>query len=122
IDEQEHGERGLEQLREILRGYPGTKTLKLRLDLASGEKVLLDSGRRVDVNAEMRDRVQALLGPGCMSTQSARPKPRPPTGTGTSRFGREPARTESSRQRLTPTAVWKSRLREIELGLSSFAP
>jgi DNA polymerase-3 subunit alpha len=91
IDEQQHGERGLEQLREIMRGYPGTKSLKLRLDLASGDRVFLDSGRRIDITTELRERIDALLGPGCVSIQAAPPKPR--SGGNNERRGRrEPAR------------------------------
>ena len=43
--EDQHGEQALEQLREILRGYPGNKKLKLRLDLAAGGQVLLEHVR-----------------------------------------------------------------------------
>src|SRR4029079_9847979 len=65
IREAEHGPRGLEQLREILRGYPGQKKLKLRLELASGGHVWLDSKwPRLELNPELRARVEGLLGPG----------------------------------------------------------
>jgi DNA polymerase-3 subunit alpha len=65
VDEQKHGERGLAQLREILRGYPGKKTLRLRLALADGTGVeLACDNRRVEPNMEMQRRVDELLGPG----------------------------------------------------------
>jgi DNA polymerase-3 subunit alpha len=94
VDEQQHGTRGLEQLREILRGYPGTKSVKLRLDLATGDKVLMESNRRIDVTPELRERVEGLLGPGSLSIQAARPKPSSPqNGNGNGFRRREPART-----------------------------
>jgi DNA polymerase-3 subunit alpha len=89
IDEQQHGERGLEQLREIMRGYPGTKSLRLRLDLASGDRVFLDSGRKIDITTELRERIDALLGPGCVSIQAAPPKLR--SGGNNERRGRREA-------------------------------
>ncbi len=93
IGEEQHGVRGLEQLREILRGYPGTKSVKLRLDLATGEKVLIESGRRIDVTPELRERVEGLLGPGSLSIQAARPKPSAAQNGGGNGFRRrEPAR------------------------------
>ena len=39
VDEQEHGEKALERLREIVRGYPGKCELQLALQLADGCKV-----------------------------------------------------------------------------------
>ncbi len=65
VSEQEHAQRGLEQLHEILRGYPGNCEVQLLLCLADGSRAYLKSERlRVDLNAEMRERVDALLGPG----------------------------------------------------------
>ena len=65
VREQDHGEGKLEQLREILRGYPGKKRLKLRLDLASGGQVWIDSSwPGIDPNPELDQRVDQLLGPG----------------------------------------------------------
>ncbi len=75
VRESEHGQRGLEQLREILRGYPGHKKLKLRLDLASGGQVWLDSKwPGLELNAELRTRVEGLLGPGSFGVQASRPR------------------------------------------------
>lgn len=63
--EQTHGVRGLEQLYEILRGYPGNCDLKLVIGLADGRRVQMDcEGLRVELNGEMRNRVDELLGPG----------------------------------------------------------
>ena len=74
VREEDHGPRGLEQLREILRGYPGPKKVRLRLDLAAGGKVWLDAGAlRIDANPELRRRVEDLLGPGSFQLQAAPP-------------------------------------------------
>lgn len=65
ISEAEHGLHGLEQLYEILRGYPGPGELQLVCYLADGRRVSMTSDRfRVDINPEMRSRVEELLGPG----------------------------------------------------------
>ncbi len=46
VQEDKHGERALQQLREIVRGYPGRKRLRLRLDLASGAQVWVESAKQ----------------------------------------------------------------------------
>ena len=92
IREAEHGQRGLEQLREILRGYPGNKKLKLRLDLAAGGQVWLDSKwPGLDLNPELRERVEGLLGPGSLALQATRPKMQTGAEQGRGRQ-RQPAR------------------------------
>jgi len=64
-DEKTHGERGLDQLNEILRGYPGTAEFQLVLRLTDGSQVTCDcDGLKVDLCAELRQRVDNLLGPG----------------------------------------------------------
>jgi len=76
LDEQPHGVRGLEQLHEILRGYPGNCELQLVLRLADGSQVTCScDGMRVELNAEMRGRVEDLLGAGSLRPVAARPKP-----------------------------------------------
>jgi DNA polymerase-3 subunit alpha len=73
VAQRPHGEERLQKLREILRGYPGRKRLNLRLDLEDGGQVWLESGwPGVELTAEMRARVDDLLGPGNMQLQSAR--------------------------------------------------
>ena len=73
VREQEHGERGLEQLREILRGYPGSKRLQFRLDLEAGDQVWIESTwPGIEPIPEMRERVDQLLGPGNMVLQPSR--------------------------------------------------
>ena len=55
VSEPQHGPRGLEDLYEILRGYPGSCELHLVLQLADGGRVTMQSeSLRVDLNAEMR--------------------------------------------------------------------
>jgi DNA polymerase-3 subunit alpha len=62
--EEVHGVSGLEQLYEILRGYPGGCELQLLIGLADGTRVLCDCERlRIEMDAEMRRRVEELLGP-----------------------------------------------------------
>ena len=72
VREQEHGERALEQLREIVRGYPGKKRLRLQLDLAAGGQVWIDSfWSGVEPNPELNERVDQLLGAGNRLLESA---------------------------------------------------
>jgi DNA polymerase-3 subunit alpha len=76
VSEQQHAERGLENLHEILRGYPGGCELQLLLCLADGRRVVMKSeGLRVELNAQMRGRIDALLGPGNVRLIAAPPKP-----------------------------------------------
>jgi DNA polymerase-3 subunit alpha len=63
VDER-HGPKGVEQLYEILRGYPGPRELKLRIDLADGSRLDCDCEMRVEINNELRSRVEELLGAG----------------------------------------------------------
>ncbi|HIQ22494.1 MAG TPA: DNA polymerase III subunit alpha [Planctomycetes bacterium] len=65
VVETTHGQQGLEQLYEILRGYPGSCQLQLLICLADGTRVPMRCDRlHVEVSAEMRCRVDQLLGPG----------------------------------------------------------
>ncbi len=74
VSEQQHAERGLEELHEILRGYPGSCELQLVVCLADGSRVHMKSDRmRVELNAQMRERVDALLGPGNVRLIAAPP-------------------------------------------------
>ena len=63
--EQTHGQRGLEQLYEILRGYPGACEIQLKLDMADGRRVTFEicESLKVEINPEMRRRVEDLIGP-----------------------------------------------------------
>ncbi|MEX0978349.1 MAG: DNA polymerase III subunit alpha, partial [Pirellulales bacterium] len=74
VSEQQHAVRALEELFEIVRGYPGNCELQLVVCLADGSRAYLKSQRvRVDLNAEMRSRVDALLGPGNLRLIPASP-------------------------------------------------
>jgi DNA polymerase-3 subunit alpha len=76
VREQEHGGRALEQLCEIVRGYPGNKRLRLRLDLAAGGQVWIDSSwPGVEPNPELNERVDQLLGEGNRLLESSPPRP-----------------------------------------------
>jgi DNA polymerase-3 subunit alpha len=62
------------QLHEILRGYPGNCELELTLSLADGSSVPCKcGGMRIAVSAEMRARVDQLLGPGNFRLLTASP-------------------------------------------------
>ena len=77
IREDQHGEHGLQQLREIVRGYPGKKKLKLRLDLASGGQVWINSAwQGIEPNKEMNHRIDQLLGEGNWTLERAAPRPK----------------------------------------------
>ncbi|MEM8947254.1 MAG: DNA polymerase III subunit alpha [Planctomycetota bacterium] len=88
VDEAKHGEQGLKQLREIVRGYPGSKRLRLRLDLRDGGQAWIDSsGKGIELNQELNNRIDQLLGPGNRMLEKAAPKPpdRPSGGNGRGR-------------------------------------
>ncbi len=68
----------LATLREIVRGYPGNKPLRLRLELADGGVVTLDcANSRVTIDPELRRRVEELLGPGSFRLTAATSRPAP---------------------------------------------
>lgn len=63
--EEAHGPAKLDQLHEILRGYPGNCELELTLCLADGSRVVCRCDRpKMAPSGEMRARVDQLLGPG----------------------------------------------------------
>ncbi|MEN0110583.1 MAG: DNA polymerase III subunit alpha, partial [Planctomycetota bacterium] len=65
----------LETLREIVRGYPGNKSLKLTLGLDDGGRAQLECPRGVEVNDEFRIRVEDLLGAGTFRVTGGAPPP-----------------------------------------------
>ncbi len=76
VNEGIHGEKGLTQLREIMRGYPGQCEVQLMLCLEDGSRVQLRSGNlQVDLSSEMRTRIEDLLGPGHFRLLSRKPRP-----------------------------------------------
>jgi len=63
--EEPHGLGMLEALHEVLRGHPGDCQLQLLVCLVGGSRVLCNCDRlRVAASAEMRARLDDLLGPG----------------------------------------------------------
>jgi DNA polymerase-3 subunit alpha len=72
VREEVHGIEALNKLREIVRGYPGTKPLRLRLELADGGCVAIDCPKSgVTIDPELRRRVDELLGSGNFRLLSA---------------------------------------------------
>jgi DNA polymerase-3 subunit alpha len=79
VDEQKHGEQGLEGLFEILRCYPGTRDVQLVLSLADRSRVVCASdGVKVEPGSELRRRILDYLGEGSMRLLTAEFRPTPP--------------------------------------------
>jgi DNA polymerase-3 subunit alpha len=75
VREEVHGVDVLAALREIVRGYPGPKPLRLRLELADGGVVMVDCAKSgVTIDAELRRRVDELLGPDNFRLVGAAPR------------------------------------------------
>ena len=73
--EKQHGPEKVEQLYEILRGYPGKVSLQLVLELADSRRAFLKCEKlKVDLNSELRQRVDDLLGEGNLKMLAAPPK------------------------------------------------
>jgi DNA polymerase-3 subunit alpha len=91
VNEETHGPQALEQLRELAAEFSGKAELHLLLCLADGNRVELRSDSMgVEVNAELRERIDRILGPGNVRILTASPRqasspPRP------ARFSRSPA-------------------------------
>jgi len=65
VSEEIHGPHTLEQLHEILRGYPGNCELELTICLADGSRAACKcDNTKLAVTPEMQARVDQLLGPG----------------------------------------------------------
>jgi DNA polymerase-3 subunit alpha len=80
LREDVHGADALATLREIVRGYPGSKPLRLRLELTAGGCVTLDCAKSsVTIDPELRRRVDDLLGPGNFRLIGAAPRTAPPS-------------------------------------------
>lgn len=75
LDQSTHNDETVTKLREIVRGYPGYQDLLLSLRIDSGEVVHVKSGKyQVRVDAEMRGRLDDLLGTGCYRLQISKPQ------------------------------------------------
>ncbi len=76
IDQRLHGEDILPKVREIVRCYPGSRELELRLALEDGTRVHLKSHRlQLEIQPELRQRIDDLLGPGHYQLIVSPPKP-----------------------------------------------
>jgi DNA polymerase-3 subunit alpha len=76
IDQPTHGTDAVQRVYEIVRGYPGDRELELILCLDDGSRVFLKSHRvRVAVTAELRTRLEDLLGRGHLHVITAPPAP-----------------------------------------------
>jgi DNA polymerase III subunit alpha len=90
IDEEQHNEGMIAQLKEILRGYPGKRAVDLAVKLTSGDVVFIKTEKhRVDISPEMRTRLDDLLGPNSHRLITARP-----TLKAAEPFRRNPARAK----------------------------
>jgi DNA polymerase III subunit alpha len=88
IDEEKHGPAVIDQLKEVVAGFPGTCDLQLALSLADGSRLYLKSNSmHVELNAAFRERIDELLGPGNLRAITAPPpsSPPPPRNSGYSR-------------------------------------
>ena len=86
VREDVHGIDVLTPLREIVRGYPGNKPLRLRLELIDGGNVILDCAKSaVAIDPELRRRVEELLGLGSFRVLGGAPKPTAPQQAGNNR-------------------------------------
>jgi DNA polymerase-3 subunit alpha len=76
LDEQKHSAEHIARIREILRGYPGTREVLFSLRLDTGEVVHLRSGQhKVEIDRQLRDRLDDLLGSNSHRLMIAPPKP-----------------------------------------------
>ncbi|HEY3392050.1 MAG TPA: DNA polymerase III subunit alpha [Lacipirellulaceae bacterium] len=83
VREDVHGDDTLPKLREIVRGYPGPKPLRLRLELADGGCVMIDCPKSgVSLDPELRRRVDDLLGQGNFRIMAATRTPAQPASNG----------------------------------------
>ena len=79
VDEMKHGEKGLDGLLEILRGYPGNCEVQLELALADRTRVTLSSdGVKVAFDQELRRRILDYLGDGSFRLMRSEFKPSAP--------------------------------------------
>ncbi|MBN8624386.1 MAG: DNA polymerase III subunit alpha [Planctomycetes bacterium] len=79
VDETKHGEKGLQGLFEILRGYPGNCEVQLVLTLADQSRVTCESANvKVAYDPEMRRRVTDFLGENSWRPMATEFKPAPP--------------------------------------------
>lgn len=75
LDEKKHSVDTVSQVREIIRGYPGSKEFMISVRVDNGHLVHLRSEKtRIDLTTELRQRIDDLLGPGCYKMLTSRPQ------------------------------------------------
>jgi hypothetical protein len=75
IQESTHGLQMIPKLREVTRAYPGRRKLQLLIELLDGTAVTLDSqSQGVEINNELRNRIDDLLGGGHIQMITRPPK------------------------------------------------
>jgi DNA polymerase-3 subunit alpha len=75
VEEQNTDAGMLKRIHEIVRGYPGQREFHLQVVLRDGSRVQLKSQRlRVDIQRELRSRLDDLLGPGHLRMITAPPR------------------------------------------------
>ena len=75
IQESTHGLQMIPKLREVTRAYPGRRKLQLLIELSDGTAVTLDSqSQGVEINNELRNRIDDLLGGGHIQMITSPPK------------------------------------------------
>ncbi|HRX80502.1 MAG TPA: OB-fold nucleic acid binding domain-containing protein, partial [Pirellulaceae bacterium] len=92
VDEETHGSEKLNQVREVVRGYPGNCELQIVLSLRDGTRVFLRSNKlRVEVNNELRQRIDGVLGAGYFGLITSKPTMAPPSNNRQRRGSMQPA-------------------------------
>lgn len=75
LDEAEHDETTISRVREIVRGYPGTKELLLSMALQEGETIHFKAPKfKVDITPQLRERLDDLLGSGHYKLLMSKPQ------------------------------------------------
>ena len=71
--------RGAEQLRKLITEFPGNAELQLLLNFADGTRLYIRSDSlQVELNTELRERIERLLGPGNFRAITASDRRQPP--------------------------------------------
>ncbi len=75
LDEADHDETTVSKVREIVRGYPGSKELHLSMALQEGETVHFRADKfKVDISPQLRERLDDLLGNGHYKLLMSKPQ------------------------------------------------
>ncbi|MBB3204638.1 DNA polymerase-3 subunit alpha [Rhodopirellula rubra] len=75
LDEADHDETTVSKVREIVRGYPGSKELHLSMALQEGETVHFKADKfKVDISPQLRERLDDLLGNGHYKLLMSKPQ------------------------------------------------